>query len=60
MSVSKAAVGTDVVVMESPSLDRDDGLAQAVEDLLVQELVAELAVEGFAVTIFLGTARLDV
>ena len=46
--------------MESPALDRDDGLAQAVEDLLVQELVAELAVEGFAVTIFLGTARLDV
>ena len=52
-------MGTMSVVMPSPPLDQDRGFLEGVEDLHVQQLVSELAVETFAVAIFPGTAGLD-
>jgi len=53
-------VGPDMVVVVAPSLDQNDGLLQVVEDLPVQELVTEFAIEGFAVAVLPGAARFDV
>jgi hypothetical protein len=46
--------------MVAPLLDDDSRLLQTVEDLTVEALVAQFAVEGFAVAVLPGTARLDV
>ena len=46
--------------MVAPLLDDDSSLLQAVEDFPVEALVAQLAVEGFAVAILPGTTGLDV
>ena len=46
--------------MVAPLLDDDSRLLQTVEDFPVEALVAQLAVERFAVAIFPGTAGLDV
>jgi hypothetical protein len=43
-----------------PRLDHDLCLLEAVEDLPVEQLIAELAVEALDVAILPGTARLDV
>ena len=48
------------VVVFPPLFDQDLSLAQAVEDLTVQKLVAEPGVEAFAVSVLPGAARLDV
>jgi len=48
------------VVVPPPAFDDDLGLAQAVEDLAIQELVPELGVEAFAVAVLPGAAGLDV
>lgn len=48
------------VVVLAPALDDDPRLGQAVEDLAVEELVPELRVKAFAVTVLPWTARLDV
>ena len=40
--------------------DQDLGLAQVVEDLAIQELVAEPGVEAFAVPVLPGAAWFDV
>src|SRR4051794_959434 len=58
-SIAERAVRPDLVVGVSPSLDQHRCLLQAVEDLEVQQLVSELAVEAFAVAVSPGTARLD-
>lgn len=47
------------VVMLPPTLDDDPGLGKAVEDLAVEEFVAELGVEALAVAILPRRARLD-
>ena len=52
-------MGTMSVVVPSPLLDQDFGFPQCVEDLRIQELIAELAVEAFAVAVLPGTAGLD-
>ena len=39
----------DGVVMDTPALDHDLRLLEQVEDLTVEQLVAQLAVERFAV-----------
>ena len=50
----------DGVVVAAPLPNNSLGLLQAVEDLSVQKLVTQLAVEAFAVAILPGAARLDV
>ena len=49
----------DLVVVVSPFLCQYLRLPQAVEDLTVQELIPELAVERLAVTVLPRTARLN-
>jgi hypothetical protein len=53
-------VWADRVVLIAPEFDDNLRLLQAVEDLLVQTLVAKLAVERLAVAVLPRTARLDV
>ena len=52
-------MGPDLVVVDSPLLDDLSGLAHAVEPVLVEALVAELAVEALHVAVLLGLAGLD-
>src|SRR4051794_7109264 len=58
-SIAEGTMRPDLVVSRAPSFDQRHCLLQAVEDLEVQQLVPELAVEAFAVAVFPGTARLD-
>src|SRR6478735_7834826 len=46
--------------MLPPDFDHDLRLLQCVEDLAVQQLVAQLSVEAFAIAIFPRASRLDV
>lgn len=48
------------VVVDTPLFDDHLGFLKAVEDLAVQRFVPELAVEGLAVAVLPGWARLDV
>src|SRR5208283_5937403 len=59
-SVSQRRMRPYRVVMHSPLLDHHLGLLQRVEDLSVQALIPELAVEAFTVPVLPGTAGLDV
>ena len=52
-------MGPDLVVVDSPLLDDLSGLAHAVEPVLVEALVAELAVEALHVAVLLGLAGPD-
>ena len=47
------------IVQPPPLLDEYDGLVQGVEDLTVQELVPQLAIETLVVAVLPWTARLD-
>jgi hypothetical protein len=58
-AVAQRTVGSMGVVVESPPFDQDLCLKQGVEDLAVQELISELAVERLDVAVFPGRARLD-
>ena len=51
---------TNGVVVPSPRLDHDPGLVERVEDLPVEQFVAQFSVEGFAVAILPRTARFDI
>lgn len=51
---------TKRVVVSSPDFDHGLGLLKRVEDLPVEQLVAQLAVEGFAEAILPRTAGLDI
>jgi hypothetical protein len=51
---------THGVVVPSPGLDHNLGLVERVEDLPVEQLVTQFSVEGFAIAILSGTARLDI
>ena len=53
------AVGSDGIVQPPPLLDEYSGLGQCVEDLPVQELISQLAVEALVVAVLPRTARLD-
>lgn len=53
-------MGPGCVVIAAPLPNDSLGLLQAVEDLSVQKLVTQLAIEAFTVAIFPGTAGLDV
>ena len=50
-TVSQGAVGPDGVVMATLFLDQDLGLLQGVEDLSVEEFVAESGIEAFAISV---------
>ena len=49
----------DCVVVLAPLLDDDLGFLQTVEDLAVEQLIAELTVEGLAVAVLPGAAWFD-
>jgi len=53
-------VRSDRVVVLAPLLDHNLGFLQAVEDLSIEALVAQLAVEGFAIAVLPRAAGLDV
>ena len=50
----------DRVVIVSPERQLPAGVVQSVEDLLVQEFVAQAAIEAFDEGVLLGLARVDV
>ena len=50
----------DRVVVASPALDDDLGLAQSVEDLAVEQLIAKAGVEALDIAVLPRTASLDV
>jgi hypothetical protein len=49
-----------LVVVLAPAFDDDPCLRQAVEDLAIQKLVAELRVEALTISVLPGAAGLDV
>ena len=53
------AVGSDGIVLAPPLLDQHGRLRQRVEDLPVQQLIPELAVEALVVAVLPRAARLD-
>src|SRR5215467_11815980 len=53
-------VRPDRVVVASPALDDDLGLAQGVEDLAVEQLIAKAGVEALDVAVLPRAAPLDV
>jgi hypothetical protein len=46
--------------MDTPLLNQDASLIEAVEQFAIQELVAKLAVEAFTVTILPRASRFDI
>src|SRR5262245_25799388 len=50
----------DRIVMASPALNDDLGLAQSVENLAVEQLIAKAGVEALDVAVLPGAAPLDV
>src|SRR5258708_15714931 len=52
--------GADRVVVESPRVDDDLGLAQSVENLAVEQLIAKAGIEALDVAVLPGAAPLDV
>ena len=52
-------MGPDDIVMPPPSLDQDLGLAQRVEVLPVEQLVAETGIEALAVAVLPRRSRFD-
>jgi hypothetical protein len=53
-------VRPDRIVVFAPLLDDDSCFLETVEDLAIEQFVAQLAVEALAVTILPGAARRDV
>lgn len=53
-AVSQGALGPDCVVEAAPFLDQDLGFAQGVEELAVEEFIAETGIEAFTVAILPG------
>src|SRR5215208_96417 len=59
-AIAKRRVWALGVVVIAPAFDDDLGLLQAVEDFAIEALVPEFSVEGLAIAILPGRARLDV
>lgn len=57
--VLEAAVRPECVVLPPPVLDNDLGLLQRKEQLPIQQLISELAVEALVVSVLPRTAGLD-
>ena len=58
--VSERRVGPDRVVVASPAFDDDLGLAQSVEDLSIEQLIAKACIEALDVAVLPGAAALDI
>ena len=56
-TVSQGAVGPDGVIVATPFLDQDLGLAQGVEELAVEEFIAKPCVEALAIPILPGVGK---
>jgi len=52
-------VGPDLIVVLPPAFDFISGMVDIAPPVLVQALVADLAVEAFDVSILIGFTRLD-
>ncbi len=52
-------MGSNGIVQPSPLLDEDNSLGQRVEDLAVEELLPQFAVEALIVAVLSRTSRLD-
>ena len=52
-------MGSDSIVLLSPLFDQDFGFLQGVEDLAIEQFVAELAVETLDIPVLPGAARFD-
>src|SRR3982751_2237172 len=59
-SILQRGVRSDGVVVMAPLTDHNLGFLQTVEDLTVEQLIAQLAVEGLAVAVLPRTAGPDV
>src|SRR5688572_14425714 len=59
-SIAERTVRSDRIVFSSPSFDEHLRFPERVEDLAIQKLVTELAVERLDVAVLPRTARLDV
>ena len=53
-------MGTNSIILFPPLLDQYLGLFQCIKDFSVEQLISELAVEQFVVTIFPRAARLNI
>ena len=51
-AVAQRAMRSDCVVMVPPTLDQDLSFAQRIEDLAVEQLVAEAGIETLTVAVF--------
>src|SRR5690349_70480 len=58
--ISQRAVWPYGIVVSAPAFDHDLGFPQAVEDLAIQQFVAQARVERFHIPILPWTARCDV
>ena len=59
-AVTQSTVWSDGVVMSPPLFDDDLSLFEGIEGLPIQKFVPEAGIEGLAVAVLPGTARLDV
>ena len=50
-AVAQCAVRPDRIVVDTPFLDQDLGLPQAVEDFAVEQLVSEPGIEAFTISV---------
>jgi hypothetical protein len=54
------AVRLDSVVVAAPGFDQHLGLSEAVEDLAVEQLIAQRSVEAFVIAVLPRRSRCDV
>ena len=50
---------SDCVVVAAPALDHNLGLTEGVEDLVIEQLIAQTSIEAFDIAILPGTASLN-
>ena len=58
-SIAQRTVWSHRIVIPPPSLGKNFGLQQRIEDLPIQKLVSQFSVEGLDVAVFPWAARLD-
>ena len=51
-AVAQGAVGSDCVVVVPPAFDQDLRFTQRVEDLAVEQLIAESGIEALTIAVF--------
>src|SRR5215210_7495663 len=58
--VSEGSVWAHSIVVAPPAFDDDLGFAQCVEDLAIEQLIAQSRIEALDVTVVPGAAAIDV